>query len=60
MSKTNKENEYKRVCKKLGCKPQDIIIPDFETEDDSWVNPFSILTSEENEFLYKNGYLNKR
>lgn len=53
----NKDKEYERICKKLGCKPTEIEIPNFETEDDSWINPFSILTAEENEYLYKNGYL---
>ena len=52
--------EYERICKKLGCEPKDIIIPNFETEDDNWVNPFSVLTLEENIFLCENGYLNKK
>ncbi len=35
-------------------------MPDFETEDDSWVNPFSVLTVEEINFLFENGYLNPK
>ena len=54
------EKEYQRICDKLGCEPKDIMFPKFETEDDNWINPFSVLTSEENEFLYKNGYLNSK
>ena len=54
------KKEYKRICDKLGCTPKDITFPDFETEDDNWINPFSVLTSEENEFLYKNGYLSMK
>lgn len=26
---------YKRICGKLGCEPKDIVIPEFDTEDDS-------------------------
>lgn len=54
------DKKYKEICKKLGCKPCDVVFPDFDTEDDSWVSPFSVLTAEENEYLYVNGYLNPR
>lgn len=58
----DKEKEYERICKKLGCKPTEVEIPDFKTEDEDhdWVNPFSVLTSEESIFLYENGYLNEQ
>lgn len=56
----DKEKEYQRICEKLGFIPSEFKMPDFETEDDSWVNPFSVLTIEENKFLYKNGYLNPK
>ena len=45
----DKEKEYQRICDDGPL-----------TEDDTWVNPFSVLTSEENIFLYENGYLNKQ
>lgn len=53
----DKEIEYQRICDKLGFIPSEFKTPDFETEYDSWVNPFSALTVEENVFLYENGYL---
>lgn len=51
---------YKRICEKLGCEPKDIAIPNFDTEDDSWESPFKVLTVEEIDYLYKNGYLNQK
>ena len=56
----DKETEYQRICDKLGFIPSEFKTPDFETEDDSWTNPFSALTVEENVFLYENGYLNNK
>lgn len=58
----DKEKEYERICKKLGRKPTEVEIPDFKTEDEDhdWVNPFSVLTIEESDFLWENGYLNKQ
>ena len=55
-----KETEYQRICDKLGFIPSEFKAPDFETADDSWTNPFSALTVEENVFLYENGYLNNK
>ena len=37
-----------------------IAIPNFDTEDDSWESPFKILTVEEIDYLYENGYLNQK
>lgn len=54
------DERYKKICEKLGCEPRDLKIPDFKTEDDSWEDPVSVLTAEEIDFLYKNGYLNKQ
>lgn len=51
---------YKRICEKLGCEPKDIAIPNFDTKDDSWESPFKILTVEEIDYLYENGYLNQK
>lgn len=54
----DKEKEYKRICEKLGFIPSEYKAPTTDSEDDTWVNPFSILTIEEQDFLYDNGYLN--
>ena len=54
----NKEQEYKRICDKLGFIPSEYRNTGPHEEDDNWVNPFSILTNEESNFLYYNGYLN--
>ncbi|MDD6203928.1 MAG: hypothetical protein PUC05_02895 [Firmicutes bacterium] len=57
MDKEDKEKEYKRICDKLGFIPSKFKARDFDGEDDNWVNPFSLLTSQENDFLWENGYL---
>lgn len=56
----NSEQKYQMICEKLGCKPTEIEIPDFETEDDSWESPLGKLSVDEIDFLYNNGYLNKQ
>ena len=56
----DKEKEYQRICEKLGFIPSEYEYDGPLTEDDTWVNPFSVLTSEESIFLYENGYLNKQ
>ncbi len=55
-----KDEKYDAICKKLGFEPRNYKFPDFETEDDSWESPFKILTVEEIDYLYKNGYLNSK
>lgn len=50
------DDMYKIICKKLGCEPNDVEIPDFDTEDDNYTNPFSALTSEESDYLLEHGY----
>ena len=55
-----KDEKYDAICKKLGFEPRNYTVPDFETEDDSWESPFKILTVEEIDYLYKNGYLNSK
>lgn len=55
-----RDKTYEAICKKLGFEPRNYKFPDFETEDDSWESPFKILTVEEIDYLYRNGYLNKR
>ena len=55
-----KDAKYDAICKKLGFEPRNFKYPDFETEDDSWESPFKGLTSDEIDYLYKNGYLNSK
>ena len=50
--------EYKRICDKLGFVPSEYQLPKTDGEDDNWENPFSILTPDEINYLYKNGYFN--
>ena len=56
----DREKEYRRICEKLGFVPSEYKYDGPVAEDDTWVNPFSVLTSEENKFLYENGYFNKQ
>ena len=51
------DNEDERICKKLGFIPSEYKYDGPIEEDDTWVNPFSVLTVEENDYLYENGYL---
>ena len=54
----DKDKEYKRICEKLGFIPSEYTAKETTvTEDDNWTNPFSVLTTEEINFLYENGYL---
>ena len=52
------DKEYKRICDKIGFAPSKYQLSQTEGEDDNWENPFSILTPDEINYLYKNGYLN--
>lgn len=54
------DKEYERICKKLGFIPSEYKYDGPIGEDDTWVNPFSVLTVEENDYLYENGYLNQK
>lgn len=54
----DKEKEYQRICEKLGFIPSEYKYDGSTAEDDTWVNPFSVLTTEESDFLWDNGYLN--
>ena len=60
MMMADKEKEYQRICEKLGFIPSEYEYDGPLTEDDTWVNPFSVLTIEESDFLWENGYLNKQ
>lgn len=53
-----KAQEYERICEKLGFIPSKLKTENC-FEDDNWINPFSILTIEEQDFLYYNGYLSQ-
>lgn len=55
----DKEKEFERICQKLGFIPRECKIEYTDTEDDNWENPFLKLTDEENDFLWKNGYLSQ-
>lgn len=52
------DKEYERICKKLGFVPTEYKATESCGEDDTWVNPFAVLTVEEQDYLYNNGYLN--
>lgn len=54
------DKKYKRICDKLGFIPSECKYDGPLEEDDTWVNPFSVLTVEEIDYLYKNGYLNQK
>lgn len=56
----DREKEYQRICEKLGFIPSEYKYDGPSSVDDTWINPFSVLTVEENKFLYENGYLNKQ
>ena len=56
----DREKEYQRICETLGFIPSEYKYDGPSSEDDTWINPFSVLTVEENKFLYENGYLNKQ
>ena len=53
----NKEQEYQRICEKLGCKPTDLEMPDFVTDEDRWVSPLGKLSVDEFDVLYSHGVL---
>ena len=55
-----KDERYDTICKKLGFEPREYKFTDFDTEDDYWESPFKVLTVEEIDYLYKNGYLNQK
>ena len=56
----DRAKEYQRICEKLRFIPSEYKYDGLSSEDDTWINPFSVLTVEENKFLYENGYLNKQ
>ena len=58
----NRENDarYKDICEKLGFIPCELDYSNLEPEeDDTHVNPFSVLTVEECWYLLDNGYTDK-
>lgn len=55
-----KDKKYEEICKKLGFIPSELSNDDVPAEeDDNRKNPFSVLTVEEELYLYNNGYLTK-
>ena len=54
-----KDKKYEEICKKLGFIPSELNDDLPAEEDDNRKNPFSVLTVEEELYLYNNGYLTK-
>lgn len=55
-----KDKKYEEICKKLGFIPSELSNDDVPAEEnDNFKNPFSVLTVEEELYLYNNGYLTK-
>ncbi|MBQ9278814.1 MAG: hypothetical protein IJ224_09315 [Lachnospiraceae bacterium] len=59
MSEQDKISMYKSICDKLGFEPYTLKEKEGNHEDDNWVNPFSVLSFEEMDFLYDNGLFKK-
>ena len=55
----NSDEKYSSICEKLGFIPLEMKT-EADTEDDTWINPFSVLTFEEQDYLYYSGYLDKK
>lgn len=54
------DKKYEEICKKLGFIPSELSNDDVPAEEnDNRKNPFSVLTVEEELYLYNNGYLTK-
>lgn len=53
------DKKYEEICEKLGFIPSELSDDVPAEENDTLENPFSVLTSEEKLYLYKNGYLKK-
>lgn len=51
------DKKYQQIIEKLGFELSEYQLPDATTEDDNRINPFSVLSLEEMEYLYDNGYL---
>ena len=55
-----RDKKYEEICKKLGFIPSELSNDDVPAEEnDNYKNPFSVLTVEEELYLYNNGYLTK-
>lgn len=57
MGYKQKDDVYEGICEKLGFVPSEYRCTPTKTEDDTEKNPFSVLTAEELEYLFDNGYL---
>lgn len=51
------DEEYNRICEKLGFIPSEYKPDVPSNEDDSRVNPFSVLETSELLYLFDNGYM---
>ena len=54
-----KDKKYEEICKKLGFILSELNDDVPAEENDNRKNPFSVLTVEEELYLYNNGYLTK-
>lgn len=61
MTEKEIQQEYERICKKIGHKPTKVMIkptPDITEDDNHHIETFlDYITHEEAMFLYKNGFL---
>ena len=51
-----KNDKYSQIVRKLGFEPKNYIPDLSDTENDNYVNPFSVLSIEELHFLQNNNY----
>lgn len=54
------DEEYNRICDKLGFIPSEYRYTGKAEEDDRQENPFSVLSVDEIDYLYNHGYLNQQ
>lgn len=57
MSKQAVDEKYNQICEKLGFIPSEYKPETSNHEDDSKVNPFSVLETSELLYLFDNGYM---
>lgn len=60
MSKQVVDEKYNKICEKLGFIPSEYKPEVSGFEDDSRVNPFSVLETSELLYLYDNGYFSTK
>lgn len=57
MSKQVVDEKYNEICEKLGFIPSEYKPEASDYEDDSRINPFSVLETSELLYLFDNGYM---